>query len=706
MKANNSSVAAIEAPWILLPDESDEQGGWLIDVRVKERDTEVKLATESGQIRMISLAAMATSKTPAQHLSAKERKELEHALRQVHDTDWLMRQATDSAREKAATLGWLVGITTVGFPVQVPGCPGISHKSKQPDGQIWGIGTAIEALPNLINSETSRPLDERSHVSHKTLYRKRQTYSSQGIKALVHSSQGTERLGQHPDAPAIREFAFQMAERQATDVKISKTNFVISVVAAAKREQVVQVPPTTRERAKSVPYRLLRKYAREAHAHWRLGSPRSRRESRAVSSRSSAPALHQETVPFASIQIDATQHDAHCLDELGKKCEYVEKLSAYCNASGAFIDCMFIAGHATARDVVDFILQLMIRSTNDTNRHLLTPGRLRTVCVNMTQTDRGSNMIAIEATRLLADVGIEVVVAAPSRGDQKGRVESGQRRQNQRAQLTLGYFGSTQREGPAFNSSKQYLPIAVAEKYEKSVGLHVYNHTPKATLRVPGFKVALSPQMYIDGYEQILPIPDKPFPSSLIKKALEKHSGVLTSNALQYQGEQYVLAEGMSKPILSSDSRTASGHRVTFYPVGRRPEFLIVETHGLAGEVIDLVLLRRDVMRREFGADVTAIVSQGLEIQHMDVESKAEKARAEDNLYALIDAAHTQAASPIRFVPAKGHQPGSSDPRCEVDEMDSDAYVPSRLMRPEDWHAMAEDFVSSQIREREVILPS
>lgn len=696
MKANNSSVAAIEAPWILLNDQSDEQGGWLIDVRVKKRDTEVKLATESGQIRMISLVAMATPKTPAQHLSAKERKELEHALRQVDDTDRLMRQATDSAREKAATLGWLVGITTVGFPVQVPGCPGISHKSEQPDGRIWSIGTAIDALPNLISSETSRSLDERSYVSAKTLYRKRQTYSSQGIKALVHGSQGTGRLEQHPDAPAIREFAFQMAERQATDVRISKTNFVISVVAAAKREQVVQVPPTAPERAESVPYRLLRKYAREAHAHWRLGSPRSRRESRAVSSRSSAPALHQEPVPFASIQIDATQHDAHCLDELGRKCEYVEKLSAYCNASGAFIDCMFIAGHATARDVVDFILQLMIRSTNDMSRHLLTPGRLRTVCVSLTQTDRGSNMIAIEATRLLADIGIEVVVAAPSRGDQKGRVESGQRRQNQRAQLTSGYFGSTQREAPAFDYRKQYLPIAVAERYEKSVGLHVYNHTPKATLRVPGFKVALSPQMYIDAYEQILPLPDKPFPSSLIKQALEKHSGVLTANALQYKGEQYVLAEGMPKPILSSDSRTASGHRVTFYPVGRRPEFLIVETHGRAGEIIDLVLLRRDVMRREFGADVTAIVNQGLEIEHMERESKAEKARAEDNLYALIDEAHTQSSTPVRVGSPKSRAPEPSGHSTEVQELDSETYLPSKLMTTEDWLVEAEAFVASR----------
>jgi len=700
MNAHSPSVASMEAPWVDIADESNEQGGWLIDVRVKERDTEVKLATESGQIRVISLADLATSQTPAQHLSARERKELEHALRQVHDTDLLMRQASSSAREKAATVGWLVGMTTVGFPVQVPGCPGIVHESVQPDGQIWSIGAAIEALPHLINSETSQPVDQRSYVSDKTLYRQRQAYSNEGIKALVHSSQGTERLGRHPAAPEIREFAFQMAEQQATDVKISKTNFIMRVVAAAKRDGIVQVPATAAERDKSIHFRMLRKYARQAHKQWRLGTPRSRRESRAVSSRSTAPALHQETVPFASIQIDATQHDAHCLDELGRKCGYVEKLSAYCDASGAFIDCMFIAGHATARDVVDFIIQLMIRVTNHTDKRLLTPGRLRTVCVSLTQTDRGSNMIASEATRLLADIGIEIVVAAPRRGDQKGRVESGQRRQNQRAQLTPGYFGSTQREAPAFDYGKQYLPIAVAERYEKSVGRHVYNHTPKETLRVPGFKPALSPQMYIDAYEQILPLPDKPFPSNLIKQALEKHSGVLTSNALQYQGEQYVMAEGIPKPILSSDARTASGHRVTFYPVGRRPEFLIVETHGRAGEVVDLVLLRRDVMRREFGADVTSIVGQGLEIEQMERESKAEKARADDNLYALMEEAHTESATPVRVGSAKSRPTETSDQSVEAQELDSDTYVPSKIMTPDDWLAEAMAFVAT--RERKV----
>ena len=697
MTNRGSAVSAMQAPKVQIGVKDGSEVGWIIDVREDADDAQLKVVTHSGQIRSISLLELATQGPKPQQPTAQERQNLEFAIRQQIDVEEVMKHATQRARERAALLGWLVGITTTGFPINVPGCPALCLNSGQLNSEQSSIADAIELSVELINWDTGKTLLDGVRISDKTLYRKRTQYKTRGLKALTHQGQGSGRLDKKHEAPRIREFVFEIAEKQSKDVKISRANFILLIIAAARREGVALIPERAHDRRRSLDGRLLRKYATEAHANWQLGRARSKRESRAISSRSAAPSVQREAVPFASIEIDATQHDAFCLDENGQKCNYVEKLSAYCSASGSFIDCMFIVGHAKARDVVHFIIQLMLRTTNRTGKHLLAPGRLRTVRLGLTKTDRGANMIAIEAMKQLSAIGIEVVVAAPSRGDQKGRVESGQRRQNQSAQLAPGYFGSTQREAPAFDYSRQYLPVAAAERYEKAIGELVYNRMPKASLRVPGFKVPISPQMYVDAFENVIPIPDQPFPSGLIKKALEKRSGVMTSSALQYQGEQYVLPEGATKPILPSYTKTPSGHQVTFYPIGRRPEFLILETPGAHGEMIDSILLRRDVVRREMGADISNVLSQGLDLEELVEQSRRSKDAAEDSLISLAEMVHAQAETPSRpghFMPEREPHPAiPADESCDADD-----YVPTPLKTSQDWIQQAEEFVMSRAR--------
>lgn len=664
-------ITQVQAPALALA--NGQESEWEIVIDVLEggdaAQTQVKTRASDGQLRVRTLSEIAGISNGSPPEGTLAVKELSARLAERRDIEDLLVHATPRAREQVAIRGWLVGLLVQGRPMEIPGASTLSWLPPF-SGETSAV-TPEEAIAVLHDYATRGTGDSiqlsLTRASERSLYRWWRGYEKDGLRALVHGSLGNSRLERSAQAPIIKEFITGVASRTAqNDAKITQRRFTELCLLEAIEAGLTTLPGSTKEPNALEAHRLIRHFALQAHRHWQLSKSLSQRHSRELSRKSSSPSVYRDQIPFTEIQIDATPLDAYALDEYGQQAPQVQMLFATDVASGSFVDALLLPCAPTARDVTDFLVQMILRMTEQRDAHLLAPDRLRTVALGELVTDRGSNMIAEAVTSSLAVLGIDVKSAGAGRGDQKGLVEAVQGKANDFARLILGAHGATQREGPKFNPKDRYLTVDQWQTLIRAWGHEVYNATPKDRLRPPGFKAAITPQMYVAAFQLVIRTPDRPFPVDALKGQLEHRSGVLTSQGIEFGGYQFVWPRGIVKPHLAEHTRTATGHLVTVYGPHRFPQYVIVDAIDALTGPITLILLRSDTYAHETHSDVLAVVAEGLNLEAMVHEAKESKQLADQARIALAHEARSNATKPAS--PTKGKNRSRISRNQDADE--------------------------------------
>lgn len=700
-------ITQIQAPALALA--NGQESEWEIVIDVLEGgdagQTQVKTRASDGQLRVRTLSEIAGISNGSPPEGTLAVKELSARLAERRDIEDLLVHATPRAREQVAVRGWLVGLLVQGRPMEIPGASTLSWLPPF-SGETSAVTPekAIALLHDYAARGTGDSIQSRLiRVSERSLYRWWKGYEKDGLRALVHGSLGNSRLERSAQAPVIKEFITGVASRTAqNEAKITQRRFAELCLLEAIAAGLATLPGSTKDPDALEAHRLVRHFASQAHRHWQLSKSLSQRHSRELSRKSSSPSIYRDQVPFTEIQIDATPLDAYALDEYGQQAPQVQMLFATDVASGSFVDALLLPCAPTARDVTDFLVEMILRMTEQRDAHLLAPDRLRTVALGELVTDRGSNMIAEEVTSSLAVLGIDVKSAGAGRGDQKGLVEAVQGKANDFARLIFGAHGATQREGPKFNPKDRYLTVDQWQALIRAWGHEVYNATPKDRLRPPGFKAAITPQMYVDAFRLVIRPPDRPFPVDALKGQLTHRSGVLTSQGIEFGGYQFVWPRGIVKPHLAEHTRTATGHSVTVYGPHRFPQYVIVDAIDALTGPITLILLRSDTYAHETHSDVLALVAEGLDLEAMVHEAKASATSADERRIALAHAARSSATKPT--APARRGRTASSKTKNEATssvELDfGDQYQPTSWLDETELDAKAAKYLATITKEQ------
>jgi len=644
-------ITAIQSPCIAIDTDHGLEPEIVIDVMESPESNQTFLKTRAhdGQLHTRSLSQIAgiTDGEPVDGTLGV--KELSARLAERRDIEVLLSQASAPSRERAALRGWLVGLVTTGRPIDIPGAPRLSWSPPTADEDTpLDSAQALTCLRQQLDAGSiSLTHMDDTHVSERSLRRWKKSYTERGLAALVHGSLGSSRLERTAQAPAVKDSVTSLASRTAKQgAKITRARFLDLCFVEASETGIAPLPGSSSTTDDVQTQRLIRRFAVQAHRHWALNKTLSQRRTREISRKSSSPSIYRDRIPFAEIQIDATPLDAYALDQHGQQVSTSRMLFATDAASSSYIDSVVLPCEPTARDVTDFIIQMILRVTDRHGSHLLAPDRLATIAVGELVTDRGSNMIAEEVTAALAALGIDVKSAGAGRGDQKGIVEAVQGKANDFARLIHGARGAIQREGPGFNPKDRYLTVDQWQTLIRAWGHQVYNRTPKDRLRPSGYASAVTPQMYVAAFQDVLPPPDRPFPVDALKGLLEHRRGVLTSQGVEFGGYSFVWPIGIDKPHLDESTRTTTGHNVTVYGPHRFPQYVIVDAVDAGGRPISLVLLRSDVYAHQMRSDVLDLVIEGLDPTTMKSEAKDSQKSADHTRLELAHGARADAMQP------------------------------------------------------------
>jgi hypothetical protein len=644
-------ITAILSPSVAIDTDHGLEAEIVIDVMesLESAQTLLKTRGHDGQLHIRSLSEIAGIAEGPPVGGTLGVKELSARLAERRDIEALLAQASAPARERAALRGWLVGLVTTGRPIDIPGAPQLSWSPPTTDEyRPLDSAQALACLRQQLDAGSIglTHVDDTC-VSARSLRRWKKSYLERGLAALVHDSLGSSRLERMHQSPAVKDFATSVASRTAQQgAKITRTRFLDLCLLEAAEVGIAPLPDSSSTTDDVQTHRLIRHFAVQAHRYWALNKTLSQRRTREISRKSSSPSIYRDRIPFTEIQIDATPLDSYALNQHGQQVSTIRMLFATDVASSSYIDSVILPCEPTARDVTDFIIQMILRVTDRHGSHLLAPDRLATIAVGELVTDRGSNMIAEEVTAALAVLGIDVKSAGAGRGDQKGIVEAVQGKANDFARLIHGAHGATQREGPRFNPKDRYLTVDQWQTLIRAWGHQVYNRTPKDRLRPSGYASAVTPQMYVAAFHDVLPPPDRPFPVDALKGLLEHRRGVLTSQGVEFGGYSFVWPIGIDKPHLDESTRTTTGHNVTVYGPHRFPQYVIVDAVDANNRPISLVLLRSDVYAQQTRSDVLDLVIEGLDPTTMKSEAKDSQKSADNTRLELAHSARAEASQP------------------------------------------------------------
>lgn len=654
------SIAGMAAPVIQVHDTEGIASAVLVDVSYSPGDEQTRVKTQSsgGLLRVSTISELVADTPGVRFENSGDRASAVDTIRERQHISTVMEHASAIGQEKAAVRGFLVGLHLFGEPVLVPSCPSISWTgdsapSPAADGPV-SVPELLSVQDRLVNAETRRQVAQAHLATRTSLYRWCQEFRRDGLVGLIHGTQGQSRYARDPRAHAIATFVYAIAEeRHHLDAAVTMTEFVrICRTRYDTDTSIAQDDETF-----TIPVRhLVRFYALNAHRAYALGRRLSQRRTRQLSRKSSPRAMIHETVPFAAIQLDATPLDSYALDEFGNRVKTPYVLGAVDVASGGFCDAVVLPGQPTSSDVVEFIVHLMMRVAIDGHRGVINLDRLHTIVLGSVMTDRGSSMIAGEVTQLLADLGIDLIVAAAGRGDQKGAIESMLGKLNTACSGLPGHHGPTQREGRPFSPGGGYLTLSIWQAYVRAWGMEVYNERPRKSLRAMGFKIDMSPSMYIAAFNEVIPVPTQPLDLDVIKSKLLHRAGTLTAQGIQFQGYTFVLPPGQPKLDLCPSTRSSTGHAVVVYGARRGPEFVIVEARSRDGVRINHLLLRSDVLAYELGTAATELAILGIDPTYASKESVAFKEQAEATTVRQRAIATQLQQRPAKAEPAKTKQ--------------------------------------------------
>ena len=674
------SIAGMAAPAIQVHDTEGVHAAVVVDVSYLPGDEETRVKTQAsdGSLRIRTISELVAGAPGVDFKNPSDRASAVDTIRERQHISTVMGHASESGREKAAVRGFLVGLHLFGEPIVLPGCPVIVGTG---DGEPLPASEKPVPVPallsiqhTLVNTETHRQVAQTHLATRTSLFRWCQGFRRDGLVGLIHGQQGQSRYARDPRAQAIAAFVYAIAEdRHGLDAAVSNAEFVrICRARNSTDTPIAQDDDTSSVRVAH----LIRFYASEAHRAYDLGRRLSQRHTRQLSRKSSPRAMIHETLPFAAIQMDATPLDSYALDEFGNRVKTPYVLGAVDVASGSFCDAVLLPGQPTATDVVEFLVHLMMRMAINGHRGVINLDHLHTVVLGSVMTDRGSSMIAGEVTQLLADLGIDLVVAAAGRGDQKGAIESMLGKLNKACSGLPGHHGPTQREGRPFSPSGGYLTLGIWQAYVRAWGIEVYNNRPRKSLRAMGFKTDMSPSMYIQATHSVIALPTRTVDLDVIKSRLLHRQGTLTSQGIQFQGYTFVLPPGQPKLDLCPSTRTSTGHSVVVYGARRGPELVIVEAQSVDGMRINHILVRSDVLAYELGTAASDLSLLGIDPTSAAMQAAELKKQVEDTTERQRSIAMNLQQRPAKPEPSKKQQLAATATPAPATALDNHRFSP------------------------------